>query len=161
MSLTVDIFVVRPSSEGAKEILLLKRQGGVGSGAWYLPGGIVEAGEDPIDAVIRETFEETGLKVAGPDILRVWSWHTREGDDAYHATYAAHSLDGEVVISEEHSAFRWMEPAAYAQRFLSTELEAQFPEFAGFYQQVRRNVALLPRWMEGFAAVARLPVEGR
>ncbi|GAA4201463.1 NUDIX hydrolase [Actinocatenispora rupis] len=33
-------------------------------GTWYLPGGGVEQGEPPADAVIREFAEETGLAVA-------------------------------------------------------------------------------------------------
>ncbi|NEC14315.1 NUDIX domain-containing protein [Streptomyces sp. SID8014] len=32
-----------------------------GSGTWTLPGGGVEAGEDPFDTVSRELTEETGL----------------------------------------------------------------------------------------------------
>ena len=34
-------------------------------GAWTLPKGLVEAGETPLDAAIREFTEETGFAVAG------------------------------------------------------------------------------------------------
>ncbi|PWL16541.1 NUDIX hydrolase [Falsochrobactrum shanghaiense] len=40
-----------------QQSVLLVRQA---SGIWSLPGGKVEHGEDPIDAVIREVAEETG-----------------------------------------------------------------------------------------------------
>jgi len=42
------------------------------SGTWWLPGGGVEFGEHPADAVVREFHEETGLVVAvggGPVVL--------------------------------------------------------------------------------------------
>ena len=31
--------------------------------AWLPPGGHIEINEDPVEAVLREVFEETGLKV--------------------------------------------------------------------------------------------------
>ena len=36
---------------------------------WNLPGGGMEIGELPPEAVIRETFEETGLKIK---VKRLW-----------------------------------------------------------------------------------------
>src|SRR5258705_8070403 len=32
-------------------------------GKWYTIGGAMDPGEDPADAAVRETFEETGLRV--------------------------------------------------------------------------------------------------
>lgn len=43
------------------ERFLLARH--VHSGAWSLIGGAVEPGEEPLDAVMREVFEETGARV--------------------------------------------------------------------------------------------------
>ncbi len=37
------------------------------TGAWLQPGGHIEAGEEPSDAAVRETVEETGLAVCHPD----------------------------------------------------------------------------------------------
>ncbi len=40
--------------------------------AWNLPGGGVESGEMPTEAVIRETLEETGLHVAIERLVGVY-----------------------------------------------------------------------------------------
>jgi 8-oxo-dGTP diphosphatase len=45
-----------------KQILLLKHRFRAGSG-WGLPGGFLERGEQPIDALRRELREEIGLEV--------------------------------------------------------------------------------------------------
>lgn len=42
---------------------------------WTLPGGGLDHGEDPRDAVVREVYEETGLGVVIGETARVYSAH--------------------------------------------------------------------------------------
>lgn len=51
--------------DGQGRVLLQRR---ADSGRWTLPGGIVEPGEQPADAAVREVYEETGV-VAVPEAL--------------------------------------------------------------------------------------------
>lgn len=51
--------------DGDGRVLLNRR---ADSGAWGLPGGIIEPGEEPADAAARECFEETGVLVV-PEVL--------------------------------------------------------------------------------------------
>jgi 8-oxo-dGTP pyrophosphatase MutT (NUDIX family) len=45
------------------------------AGLWTLPGGGIDHGEDPRDAVRREVYEETGLRIEPEGLLDVHSTH--------------------------------------------------------------------------------------
>ena len=55
------------------EVLLLKHRFRAGSG-WGLPGGFMENGEQPIDALRRELHEEIGLEVDEVKVFAVRSF---------------------------------------------------------------------------------------
>ena len=54
-----------------REILLVERGVEPDIGSWCLPGGFMELGESTKEAVIRELFEETGVKVKPLDIITI------------------------------------------------------------------------------------------
>jgi 8-oxo-dGTP diphosphatase len=97
-------------------VLVLKRAGGSGTGLWAPPGGGKEHGESPIEAVVRELYEETGLTPSGPvELIGVAPLHIND-IDWIHCFYACECAVGDVVINEEHSAFRWVDPREYRER---------------------------------------------
>ena len=48
------------------EILLLKRANDHSPGTWSAPGGHLEYGESPAAAAVRETWEETRVRIGEP-----------------------------------------------------------------------------------------------
>jgi 8-oxo-dGTP diphosphatase len=56
-------------------VLLTRNAAPPQAGAWSLPGGGVEHGEAPADAVVREVGEETGLTARVGDLLGVHDEH--------------------------------------------------------------------------------------
>ena len=59
-AVAVDAACTRSNPSGI-EILMITRNLSPGQGLLALPGGFVDYGEDPEDAVLRELVEETGL----------------------------------------------------------------------------------------------------
>jgi len=51
--------------------LLLERQTAFGS--WALPHGCVDLGESALDAVIRETYEETGIEIVRATLFGIYT----------------------------------------------------------------------------------------
>jgi len=84
-----------------KQILLLKRRPEAHwmPDKWGLPGGIIEPGEHCVDAALRETLEETSLKVSGPRLLSI---------DENVAVYYSSSYKGKVEIDYEHTDWAWV-----------------------------------------------------
>lgn len=56
-----------------KQVLLLKHRFRAGTG-WGLPGGFLERGEQPIDAMRRELREEIGLEVEDVEVFAARSF---------------------------------------------------------------------------------------
>jgi 8-oxo-dGTP diphosphatase len=108
-----------------KQILIMKRAMGAMSGAWYFPGGGLEADESPEEGVRREIREEAGLEVANLRPFRVWHYQQDESTPGVGITFVCDAPpDAEPQINEEHAAARWVDPAYYRQRYFNDDVLA-------------------------------------
>jgi 8-oxo-dGTP diphosphatase len=68
--------------EGGRVLLTQRKSGSHLEGRWEFPGGKVEAGEDPRDALARELREELGIEARVGEILDVTFHRYDEADMA-------------------------------------------------------------------------------
>jgi 8-oxo-dGTP pyrophosphatase MutT (NUDIX family) len=82
---------------------------------WELPGGKLEAGEDPQTCLAREIEEELGLRARPARILDSWLYRIRPGLEVVIVTYACDALSGVAPrISAEHKKLGLFAPAEIA-----------------------------------------------
>lgn len=82
---------------------------------YELPGGHVDFGEDPADAVVREVQEEFHKTIAVGDPCGVFSYMNEvKGAHATEIVYFAHFTDGNDGIQinpEDHADYQWFSEA--------------------------------------------------
>ncbi len=106
------------------EILILKRAGGYAGGGWFVPGGHVEFGETPLEAAVRETWEEAAIALdpASLQLVGITTFYPEPDEQHHGVIFLAPCPPGaECTLNEEHTGFRWVTPAYYCRRFLDEE----------------------------------------
>ena len=87
------------------KVLLARHTYGAGKGLLIVPGGYVEHGETPQDAVKREFMEETGVAVEPKEILAI-----RFSSRDWYIAFAAEYVSGEAHSDgDENSEVVWMD----------------------------------------------------
>ncbi|MEH3067263.1 MAG: NUDIX domain-containing protein [Aeromicrobium erythreum] len=99
--------VVADDETGTPRLLLTRiSPAGYPAGWWALPGGGVDHGESPHDAVVREVYEETGLTVLAKRLVDVHHVHTVAPgrDDRFEDYHGVHLLYAVRVAGVEPGA---------------------------------------------------------
>jgi 8-oxo-dGTP diphosphatase len=91
-------------------VLLLKKSEGLfGAGKWNAPGGKIHDGEDPLSCAVRETFEETNVRVVQPEhvgIVHFYKYDKRGSPDWTAYVFLARKFEGNPVDGRE-GVTRW------------------------------------------------------
>lgn len=99
-------------SDDQEKILLIKRRD---VDAWALPGGGVDPGESPEQAVIREIQEETGFQVAICRPIALYTPINKLTYDTY--TFECCITGGALTVGEETGAVSFFPTNALPQSF--------------------------------------------
>jgi 8-oxo-dGTP pyrophosphatase MutT (NUDIX family) len=82
-----------------------------------IPGGTLEEGEQPLETMIREVFEEAGVVVNPADIEEVYA------GTEYSASKTCYSLftstfqnTPEITMSWEHSLYEWLDREDFLEK---------------------------------------------
>ena len=88
--------------------------------AWNLPGGVVESGELPTEAVIRETLEETGLNI---EIERLAGIYGKADKDEFVFSFVARVVGGKIGSTDEADECIYFSLDKFPENTLSKHVE--------------------------------------
>jgi 8-oxo-dGTP diphosphatase len=127
MRLVVAAVVLQEGPHGVRVLAARRSQPAELAGRWEFPGGKVEAGESPVQALSRELREELGVEVeVGPELVppsdlgRAGGARTPESGQARPCWPISPSYElrawlvrvssGRPRPGDSHDAVRWLEP---------------------------------------------------
>lgn len=100
-------------------VLLVRRAGAPAQGVFTLPGGVVEAGETLLEAVMREVREETSLTIEPVALAGHREFILRDAEKRVERhfvilAFAARWVAGEPRLNAELAEARWLRPSELA-----------------------------------------------
>ena len=117
------------------KIILLHRQDHKPEGdTWGIPSGKVRKNERPLNTVLRETHEETGLKIPKNNMEFFFTVFVKfpEYDFIYHIFHTKIGKRAKIKISaKEHKAAKWISPTDALDLPLIGDLDSCIKIFFG------------------------------
>ncbi|MCL5028831.1 MAG: NUDIX pyrophosphatase [Bacteroidetes bacterium] len=110
----IEAHIFRKTKNGIEFLLLKRSEEEIYPGLWQMVSGKIHEGEKAFETALRELKEETGLIPkkfwTAPNIN---SFYYQEGDyiSMLPVFAALVDKDSKVVISDEHTEFKWVNPS--------------------------------------------------
>jgi recombination protein RecT len=110
------VLLLRDAPEGL-EVLMTRRSAtaSFAPGAFVFPGGVIDAGETPSQAAVRETDEELNVKITEESLRVLARWITdRDLPKRFDVTFfVARMPEGQTPVADEAEQFEpvWVRPA--------------------------------------------------
>jgi NAD+ diphosphatase len=111
-----------------RHVLLCRRAIEPDRGLWDLPGGFIEDGEHPLDAVRRELREETGFEIEPLEFLGIWMdkyGYDSGAENTLNLYWHARVTAGEERAADDVAELRWFAPAELPWDELAFECNAK------------------------------------
>ena len=115
----------------SNKLLLVRRAIEPAKGYWTIPGGFVDAWENPAETAARECAEETGLKVIPEKLLDVVSSQHPSSGAGFVIFYRGKIMSGDLQAGDDADAVDWFSIN-------------QLPEIAFYATQI-----MIDRWKKG------------
>lgn len=84
-------------------------------GVWETVGGGMNEDETPEQALAREIMEEAGVEVKILEPFNVFCFRKDTGESKVGITFICDHICGEVVLSEEHTEHKWIDPLEFME----------------------------------------------
>lgn len=120
------------------QVLLINKKTGLGAGKVNAPGGRIEPGEMPLEAVVRECQEEVGLTPGNPVHVGDLFFIFKNGHSLRGFVYTAEAYEGEMIETDEADPFwcdrdripydkMWADDALWLEKALNgTKISGRF-----------------------------------
>ncbi len=103
--------------QGQTYLIAQRKLGGSQGGKWEFPGGKLEEGEDPPQALKREFEEELSVAIEVLDLIGMTTF--QNGDNQYQLEAWEIELHSQNFILHEHQAVHWAELSTLLEMDLS------------------------------------------
>lgn len=142
-----DILVFR-----GEKLLVLQRakDGGLYTDEWCVPGGHIDPGEEPLEAAVRELYEETGLKIDPICLEEVGVYENKDVKIHYFMTHLdSHTPANIVVDSSEEIGSEWISLGVeFEEKKFIFDMKDNLEKILGL-QRINPAVAILKAYADG------------